>query len=153
MLKALFGNATIVTILEYLREYKAASASQMARDCDIPLNMVQNQLKRLEAGQIVQPHYCGRQKIYRWNRDQPGHAALLQLLRKASAANDPFDNAPDSADGRHLSIPGRLRLAEQLRREAEYLTPVARPDPFTASFESFEAYESWKKKQTNPWLL
>jgi hypothetical protein len=48
------------------------------------------------------------------------------------------------------SAAGRLHEAERLYRDFVELTPY-RFTPFVRSFESFEAYERWKRAQTNPW--
>ncbi len=48
------------------------------------------------------------------------------------------------------SAAGRLREAERLYRDFVELTPY-RFTPFVKSFDSFEAYERWKRAQTNPW--
>jgi hypothetical protein len=48
------------------------------------------------------------------------------------------------------SAAGRLHEAERLYRDFVELTPY-RFTPFVRSFESVEAYERWKRAQTNPW--
>jgi hypothetical protein len=48
------------------------------------------------------------------------------------------------------SAAARLREAERLYRDFVELTPY-RFTPFVKSFDSFEAYERWKRAQTNPW--
>ena len=45
----------------------------------------------------------------------------------------------------------RLEEAERLYRDFCALTPFRRPKPFTRSFDSFSAYERWKRAQRNPW--
>jgi hypothetical protein len=153
MLKALLGNDTMVSVCRYLSLHASGCATDIAREYDIPLNMIQQQLRRLELGHIVAPIVQGRKKVYHWNDELPCVAKLKLFLRETFAWTPSLANAPDAADGRGLSRPQRLRVAEALRREAQHLSPVKPPKPFVQSFESFDAYEAWKKKQTNPWLF
>ena len=48
------------------------------------------------------------------------------------------------------SAAARLLEAEQLFADFIELTPY-RFRPFVKSFDSFAAYERWKRAQTNPW--
>jgi len=43
-----------------------------------------------------------------------------------------------------------LAESEQLFRDFRALTPY-RYKPFVKMFKSFDAYEQWKRAQTNPW--
>ena len=47
-------------------------------------------------------------------------------------------------------VAARLRDAECLFRDFCQLTPYPYR-PFVKSFSTFEAYERWKRTQTNPW--
>jgi len=52
---------------------------------------------------------------------------------------------------RHRSLAARrLFEAERLFLDFRELTPF-RFRPFARSFDSFAAYERWKRAQTNPW--
>ena len=44
----------------------------------------------------------------------------------------------------------RLYEAEALFRDFEQVTPF-QFRPFVKSFDSFEAFDRWKREQTNPW--
>jgi len=55
-----------------------------------------------------------------------------------------------AAAGVPRSAAARLELAEALFRDFERLTPY-KFRPFTKSFESWDAYERWRRAQTNPW--
>jgi hypothetical protein len=48
------------------------------------------------------------------------------------------------------SAAARLALAEALFRDFVRLTPH-RFRPFAKSFDSWDAYERWRRAQTNPW--
>lgn len=48
------------------------------------------------------------------------------------------------------SAAARLDEAEQLFADFVELTPF-KFKPFVRSFDSFDAYERWKRAQTNPW--
>ena len=48
------------------------------------------------------------------------------------------------------SAASRLALAEALFRDFAELTPY-RYRPFVKSFESWDAYERWRRAQKNPW--
>ncbi|MFN2445193.1 MAG: hypothetical protein ABR606_06380 [Vicinamibacterales bacterium] len=48
------------------------------------------------------------------------------------------------------SAAARLDLAEALYRDFVRLTPF-RFTPFAKTFDSFGAYERWRRAQTNPW--
>jgi hypothetical protein len=48
------------------------------------------------------------------------------------------------------SAAARLIQSEQLFTDFVELTPF-RFRPFVKSFDTFEAYERWKRAQTNPW--
>jgi hypothetical protein len=50
------------------------------------------------------------------------------------------------------SAAARLAEAERLYQDFVALTPYRRPKPFVKSFDSFEAYEAWRRAQRNPWL-
>ncbi|MGH9257079.1 MAG: hypothetical protein ACRD3C_21165 [Vicinamibacterales bacterium] len=49
------------------------------------------------------------------------------------------------------SAAARLALAERLYQDFCALTPYRRPRPFARSFESFAAYERWRRGRRNPW--
>lgn len=75
--------------------------------------------------------------------------------KKSKRASDVWKVPPedDPANGMHLSVRQRLDLAEEIVALGERLVPQARYRPFVKSFDSFRAYETWRKKQNNPWLI
>ena len=50
----------------------------------------------------------------------------------------------------HAVLATRLAEAEQLFQDFKDLTPN-RFTPFVRAFDSFAAYERWKRAQDNPW--
>lgn len=57
------------------------------------------------------------------------------------------DNA---LEGAFWSVPQRLKNLLELTETGFLLSPF-KPTPLVKSFSSFSEYESWKKKQKNPW--
>jgi len=148
MIGRLFGNRTADMVLLFLARHGEAWATQIAGDLEIPVNMVQKQLERFERGGVLKSSIEGRRRIYSWNAGYPALGPLKQLLARMGACI-----AEDPADGSHLSIEERLDLARKLKEGAARLNPYGRPKAFAKSFESFESYEAWRKKQKNPWLV
>lgn len=83
MIEAIFGNQTMEKVLLYLEQYGRGYAQQIADTFAVPLNMVQKQLKRLEAGGVVVSVQEGRTRIYAWNPRFALRAELRALIRKA----------------------------------------------------------------------
>ncbi|MBI2340671.1 MAG: winged helix-turn-helix transcriptional regulator [Deltaproteobacteria bacterium] len=155
MLQTLFGNKTAAQILLYLHRQKHGYAAQIARELEISLNMVQKQLARLAKGYILRSAFGGKNRVYQWNPDYPHHTPLRKFLASVKLEKDreTFFQHPDPADGTNLSLRDRVKLAESLTRESEHLNPYPRPRPFAKTFDSLKEYETWRKKQTNPWLV
>lgn len=146
MLQFIFGNKTAAKVLLFLERQRKVHAWSLAQELGIPLNMVQKQLERFEKAGVLHSRLEGRRKLYEWNPHSPFLPEIKLLLQKQAALIDP-------ADGSHLSLVERVIHGEELIREAERLNPHQRPIPFTKSFETYGAYERWKKRQTNPWLV
>lgn len=148
MLETLFGNRTATLALLFLEREREVWATGISRNLGIPVNMVQKQLDRFERGKLIKCHRSGRRKLYTWDKTYPFLHPLQKLLQHGNAS---FKENP--ADGSYLSIKERLGLAESLKKRAIRLSPYNQPAPFAKSFESFSSYETWRKKQKNPWLL
>lgn len=154
MLEALVGNRTAVCLLLFLRRNQSSFANQFSRELKIPLNMIQKQLQRFEKGGILRSYFSKKKKIYTWNEAYPLLREFKALLRKgALLTQSDLIALRDPADGTSLSPKGRIKLADSLRRQAEVLSSCKRYRPFVASFDSFKDYESWRRKQTHPWLI
>lgn len=145
MLEALLGNRSAVRVLLYFSRRKEAYATEISKNLRIPLNMVQKQLERFEKGDVLRSRHRGKRKLYEWNRDYPFLTELKKILAKEITLRDP-------ADGSYLSLQERVVLGEELYRQSVRLNPFPRPKPFARSFESFERYEKWRRRQKNPWF-
>lgn len=155
MIETLFGNKTAARILVLLNQDEEGYAAQISRKLKIPLNMVQKQLERLSKGGILIPVFKGKVKNYRWNSGYPYYKPLKKFLssvRLKKEGKSSFQH-PDPADATNLSLRDRVKLAWSLSREGELLNPYPRPKPFVKTFNTLKDYESWRKKQTNPWIV
>ena len=83
MLEVLFGNATIEKVLYFLSVYGDGYAKQMADLFDIPVNGIQQQLKRLEDGGVLVSQLKGKTRLYQFNPRYPFLRELELLLDKA----------------------------------------------------------------------
>lgn len=152
MIEALFGNSTLVKILEALTSKGSVYATGLSTELSVPVSMIQKQLTRLEKGGWIVPVFLGNKKVYYWN-EAPAVVKPLKAFLKSFSATD-FSNSPrDPANGLHLPLKERLRLSEELTREGELMSRAVKPKPFVQTFDSIKNYEKWRKKQTNPWLF
>ncbi len=76
MLEPLFGNATVEKILFFLETYGKSYATGLAKLFEIPVNGIQQQLKRLEDGGVLVSLMVGRTRLYQFN---PRYAFLKEL--------------------------------------------------------------------------
>jgi len=83
MLESLFGNATIEKILFYLEVYRQGYPKGISRLFGIPVNGIQQQLKRLEEGSIVVSFLQGRTRLYQFNPRYPFLKELKSLIDRA----------------------------------------------------------------------
>ena len=83
MLEALFGNVTVEKILYYLSVYGDGYAKQMADLFGIPVNGIQQQLKRLEDGSVLVSQLKGKTRLYQFNPRYPFLKELELLLDRA----------------------------------------------------------------------
>lgn len=155
MLETIFGNRTAEAVFRHLATRKTATATEVARACRVPLNMVQKQLARFEDGGILASWFEGRRKLYAWNRQCPLYPELRRLVRKGTIGLKRWlEKQPhDAGDASRLSPRERLEVAEELCRQAELANPYPPPPPFVRSFSSFREYERWRRAQTNPWFF
>ena len=85
MLEALFGNRTVEKVLCCLAVYGEGYAKQMADLFGIPVNGIQQQLKRLEEGGILVSQLKGKTRLYQFN---PRYAFLRELRLLLNRAID-----------------------------------------------------------------
>jgi len=83
MLESLFGNITIEKILFFLNVYEKGYPKGMADLFKIPVNGVQQQLRRLEDGGVVVSILHGRTRMYQFNPRYPFLKELKELLNKS----------------------------------------------------------------------
>jgi hypothetical protein len=83
MLEGLFGNIIIEKILFFLYVYNEGYPLGMARIFQVPVNRIQQQLKRLENGGIVVSRLTGSVRIYTFNPRFPFLKELNELIVKA----------------------------------------------------------------------
>ncbi len=85
MLETLFGNVTAEKVLFYIQNYGEGYGQVIAETFSIPLNAVQNQLKKLELGGILVSQLKGRTRVYTWNPRFLLRKPLQTLLEEALA--------------------------------------------------------------------
>lgn len=83
MFEALFGNTTIEKVLFFLWRHKQGYPKGMSERFGLPVNAVQQQLKRLEAGNVVVSRKFGRTRVYEFNPRYPLLREMQCLLEKA----------------------------------------------------------------------
>jgi predicted ArsR family transcriptional regulator len=83
MLEPVFGNATLEKILFALEVYRQAYPAGLAKLFGIPVNGIQQQLKRLEDGGVVVSLMAGRTRLYQFNPRYTFLKELRQLIQRA----------------------------------------------------------------------
>ena len=83
MLESLFGSRTAEKVLLYLQNYEEGYGKAIADANVIPLNAVQNQLRKLEEGGVIVSQLKGRTRMYTWNPRYPFLKSLRVLLEQA----------------------------------------------------------------------
>jgi DNA-binding transcriptional ArsR family regulator len=83
MLEALFGNIIVEKILLFLNIYGEGYPLGMAKTFNVPVNRIQQQLKRLEEGGIVVSRLAGRVRLYTFNPRYPFLNELKAFISKA----------------------------------------------------------------------
>ena len=85
MLESLFGSLTKEKVLIYIFCREEGYGREIASFYNIPLNPVLQQLKKLEAGNVLYAASKGRTKVYRFNPRFPFLQELKSLLNKVVA--------------------------------------------------------------------
>src|SRR4030043_2091633 len=83
MLEPVLGNSTIERILFTLESYGKASPTGLSKMFNIPVNGIQQQLKRLENGGVVVSSMVGRTRLYQFNPRYPFLKELRPLFQRA----------------------------------------------------------------------
>lgn len=82
MIESVVGTLNKERILVFLQCREEGYAREIAKFFDIPLTPVINQLKILEAGNVLFAKLQGRTKIYKFNPRYPFLEELRNLLKK-----------------------------------------------------------------------
>ena len=83
MLEPILGNGTVEKILFYIVVYSEGYGTKMSNVFKIPLNGIQQQLKRLEEGGVFVSQLKGRTRIYKFNPRYVFLKELKNLLDKS----------------------------------------------------------------------
>ena len=83
MLEALLGNSTAEKVLLYLYRFEKGYANEIASVFSIPVNGIQQQLKRFEEGGILVSHLYGKVRLYEFNPRYPFLPELQNLLKRS----------------------------------------------------------------------
>lgn len=105
MLEGLFGNVIIEKILFFLYVYGEGYPLGMARVFGVPVNRIQQQLKRLENGGIVASRLVGKVRLYTFNPRFPFLKELRGLTARA------YEFVPENEKDRYFRMRKRPRRA------------------------------------------
>ncbi len=83
MLESIFGSLNKERVLLYLTIRKEGYAREIARYFDTGLSPIQNQLEKLETGNVLYSRLAGRTRLYSINPRYPFVNELSSLLEKA----------------------------------------------------------------------
>ncbi len=90
MLEGLFGNIIIEKIFFFIATYGEGYPLGMAKTFEVPVNRIQQQLKRLEDSGIVASRLVGKVRLYTFNPRYPFLKELKEFIEKA------FEFIPDA---------------------------------------------------------
>ncbi len=83
MIEVIFGNSTAEKVLLYICNYREGYATGMSNLFNIPLNMVQKQLKRFEEGSVLVSQKKGNTRLFTFNPRYIFLEELESFLNKA----------------------------------------------------------------------
>lgn len=83
MLEGIFGNKTAEKILLHIFHYGESHASAIARDFNIALNPVIQQLNRFELSGVLVSKEVGRSRVYTFNPKSPLAKPVKDLIEMA----------------------------------------------------------------------
>ena len=83
MLEPILGNSTVEKILLFISVYGEGYPTRMSNIFCIPLNGIQQQLKRLEDGGVLVSQLKGKTRIYKFNPRYLFLNELKNILEKA----------------------------------------------------------------------
>lgn len=83
MLEGVFGNKTAEKILLHIFHYGESHASGIARDFEMSLTTILQQLNRFEAAGVLVSKEAGRSRIYSFNPKSPLTKPVKELIELA----------------------------------------------------------------------
>lgn len=83
MLEPILGNSTVEKVLLFISVYGEGYATRMSNIFYIPLNGIQQQLKRLEEGGVLVSQLKGKTRLYKFNPRYLFLRELKNILEKA----------------------------------------------------------------------
>lgn len=84
-LDAILGNRTAAAVLLFLENYDSGYSREIANTYDIPVSVVQDQLRKLEASGVLISRSVGRTRVFEFNPRNPT-AGRLRLFLSAELA-------------------------------------------------------------------
>ncbi len=85
-LDAILGNRTAAAVLLFLENYDSGYSREIARTYDMPVSVVQDQLRKLEASGVLISRSVGRTRVFEFNPRNPTAGRLRQFLSAELAA-------------------------------------------------------------------
>lgn len=80
ILEAILGNRTAANVLLFIENYESGYASRIAATYDIPLSVVQDQLRKLESAGVLVSRSIGRTRVFEFNPRDPTVRNLRRFL-------------------------------------------------------------------------
>jgi len=81
MLRNIFGTKTTELALLHLFHYGEIHPSGLAKDINISLSSVQNQLAKLEEAGVLASKLVGKTRVYSFNKKSPLTQPLMELVK------------------------------------------------------------------------
>ena len=85
-LEAIFGNRTAAGVLLYIENYNTGYASRIAQTYEMPVSVVQDQLRRLEDAGVLTSRTVGRTRVFEFNPRNPSAKRLRNYLSEELVA-------------------------------------------------------------------
>lgn len=80
VLEAIFGSRTASIVLLYLENYSSGYASKIAKTYDMPVSVVQDQLRKFESASLLISRNVGRTRVFEFNPRNPTARRLREFL-------------------------------------------------------------------------
>ncbi len=79
-LEAIFGNRTAAAVLLFLGNYDSGHANRIAKNFSMPVSVVQDQLRKLEAAGVLVSRTVGRTRVFEFNPRSPTATRLREFI-------------------------------------------------------------------------